>query len=204
MSKIFDNYLSHLEDSDSSGTKNMSVLISTRKNRDMKSIQQAVCIGLLSKHCKLVFKQPSRKATFTQQYLSIQSIQFSEFDVIDLEEFVKRRSTEKYQYDLLHHVPEKTAKRRYEVGKKAEQIHFLQDILLEFGYSFHTYQPNGKNQNRKLTQIISVFNPDGSLLLNDNQIVEFGEMVNQQIQQNMRYCKNDYYLLQEDISSLQM
>ena len=202
MSKVYDSYLTHLDDSDSSGSKNITVLKSLRKNRDMKSIQQALCIGLLSKHCKIVFKQPSRKAIFTLQYLSVQNIQFSQTDIVDVEDFVKRRSSEKYQYDLLHNVPEKTAKRRYEVGKKAEQIHFLQDILKEFGYRFQIHQPKGKNQNRKLSQITAVFGPDGTLLMNEKQIVEFGDLINQQIQEDMSHSKNDYYLLQHDISSL--
>ena len=111
MSKVFDNNLTRLEDSDSSNPKNITVLKSLRKNRDMKSIQQSLCIGLLSKHCKIIFKEPPRKAVYTLQYLAIQSIHFGQKDMIDVEEFVKRRSLERYNFDLKSGVPEKTARR---------------------------------------------------------------------------------------------
>ena len=141
-------------------------------------IAQSILIGLLSKHSEIELTKPNKKCLVTQQFIKINSIKFSEDDVIKMNDFIENRCHERKNYEI-HSLEndERTATRRIQNYKRIETIHVLIDLLREFQYQFKSKYVEGKKGVLKLETIQSIYK-DGKLILNSDDIHSKGLKMN--------------------------
>ena len=149
--------------------KRMPILRASRESRNNFTLQQTLCICLLSQHCKIVIKKPTRRSSVTEQFFRIESIIVNE-EEIDISSFLKKRCNDMYLSDMESGVTEKTANRRYQNNKKIELIHLMEDYLHFFGVEFQTKKCESKIGINKLENIIGIYNQDEKLILFDDII----------------------------------
>ena len=147
--------------------KRMPILRASRESRNNFTLQQTLCICLLSQHCKIVIKKPTRRSSVTEQFFRIETIIINE-EEIDVSSFLKKRCTDLYLSDMESGVTEKTANRRYQNNKKIEIIHLMEDYLRFFGVEFKTKQSESKIGINKLENIIGIYNQNETLILFDD------------------------------------
>ncbi|EDR30239.1 hypothetical protein EDI_284060 [Entamoeba dispar SAW760] len=152
--------------------RKLELIKASRTNREKKSFQQLLCIGLLSQHVSLVIKLPIKKSHVTMEFIKVKNIHFKNGEDLEIENFIIKRCNEIYNYDIANGIPLKTAQRRLEVNKKIETIHFLQDILLDYGYFFTLATEKGKKSTNKLNYITEVFK-NGKCILSKDQLLPY-------------------------------
>ncbi|ELP87767.1 hypothetical protein EIN_411200 [Entamoeba invadens IP1] len=124
--------------------KRLPVLRKSRENRNNFTLQQTLCVCLLSPFCKVSVHKPTRRSSVTEQFFRISSLQFPDGTSIDVASFLKARCDTMYYSDLKSGVSDKTATRRYQNNKKIEMIHFLSDLLFMCGYEVNSSCKGGK------------------------------------------------------------
>ncbi|BFU19190.1 hypothetical protein, conserved [Entamoeba histolytica] len=128
------------------------------KWRNYQALQEAFFIGLLNQFATITICKPSKKTTVTIQFIKIQSIQLErQYDEIPFSSFIAERCKKRKSNDIKLGVPEKTAQRRFENNKFSEALHFLVDILSEFGYFFQVSRTIGKNGTPTVETVHSVY-----------------------------------------------
>ncbi|BFU18313.1 hypothetical protein EHI8A_015470 [Entamoeba histolytica HM-1:IMSS-B] len=152
--------------------KKSELIKASRTNREKKSFQQLLCIGLLSHYVSLVIKLPIKKSHITMEFIKVKNIHFKNGESFEVEDFIIKRCNEIYNNDITNGIPLKTAQRRLEVNKKIETIHFLQDLLLDYGYFFTLATEKGKKSTNKLTYITEVFK-DGKCIFSKDQLLPY-------------------------------
>ncbi|GAB1222732.1 hypothetical protein ENUP19_0121G0086 [Entamoeba nuttalli] len=148
--------------------KRIPVLRASREARNNFTLQQTLCICLLSRWCRITIKKPTRRSCVTEQFFRINSIEHEE-DKIDVYSFLKKRCNEMYLFDIQRGVSEKTAIRRYQNNKKIEVIHLMEDILREYGVELETKTTEGKSGINRLENITGIYI--------SNQVIPFDGLI---------------------------
>ncbi|KAL7714807.1 TATA-binding protein-associated phosphoprotein [Entamoeba marina] len=169
--------------------KLIPVLKASRETRNFQTLQQSLCIALLSEFATITIKQPAKKSTVTQQYMRIKSIDFGHGDCIVLNEFLKKRCTEHKLDDINSGVSIKTATRRYQNNKKIELLHLLIDLLDLKGYVFESRYTEGKPGTNKQETIKKVIRR-GRVIVSDD-FIEKSEAINLLLSQKLTETKKE-------------
>lgn len=140
--------------------------------------QQAVFVALLNQYATVTISRPAKKSKLTQQRIKVESISFNTNDIIEVNNFVKKRSNQMYQHDLDVGIPRKTAIRRLTQYKILENQHLLSDILFHLGYRFTTYFTVGKNNTPK-REIVDEIYLNNKLMYNKLSIISYGNCINE-------------------------
>ena len=146
--------------------KRIPILRASRESRNNFTLQQTLCICLLSQFCKIIIKKPTRRSSVTEQFFRIESIIVNE-EQIDISSFLKKRCNSMYLSDIESGVTEKTASRRYQNNKKIEIIHLMEDYLLYFGVEIKTKKCESKIGINKLENIIGIVNRENYIHFDD-------------------------------------
>ena len=169
----------------------------SREIRNFQTLQQSILISLLNRYADITFKQPAKKSITTQQYMRIKTIKFSEENTINFADFLKRRCSEHYDWDIQHGVPSKTAKRRYQTNKKTDGLHLLMDFLIELGFHFNTKLTEGKMGTIKLENIIEIKKND-KIIVNMKDFQQIGLNINCILNNRMNKAGKEMILLKND------
>ncbi|KAL7719541.1 TATA-binding protein-associated phosphoprotein [Entamoeba marina] len=170
--------------------KRIPVLKASRETRNFQTLQQSLCIALLSEFATITIKQPAKKSTVTQQYMRLKSIDFGNGDCILLNEFLKKRCTEQKVDDINSGVSVKTATRRYQNNKKIELLHLLIDLLDLKGYVFESRYTEGKPGTNKQESIKKVLRR-GRVIVDDDEMIEKSEAINSLLAQKLSETKKE-------------
>ncbi|KAL7713709.1 TATA-binding protein-associated phosphoprotein [Entamoeba marina] len=170
--------------------KRIPVIKASRETRNFQTLQQSLCIALLSQYATITIKQPAKKSTVTQQYMRIKSIDFGNGDVINLNEFLKKRCTEQKEDDIHSGVSIKTATRRYQNNKKIELLHLLVDLLDLKGYVFESRYTEGKPGTNKQESIKKVIKRN-RVIVNSNELIEKSEAINTLLAKKLELAKKE-------------
>ena len=110
------------------------------KWRNYQTCQEAIYIACLNEFCEITFLPPMKQSKVTKQYLRIKEIKYQN-EQINIQNYLKQKCKKTYQEDIRKGTTQKTAKRRLQIYRKAEEIRFYHQILIENGYSFEFLEP---------------------------------------------------------------
>ncbi|KAL7721953.1 TATA-binding protein-associated phosphoprotein [Entamoeba marina] len=144
--------------------------------KDYQSLQEAV-LGLLNKHCDIVYRNPFKKTVVTVQFISVDKLIFTENDVVDVIGFIQQRCKERMECDIQNGVSQKTAMRRYDNNKFSETLHLLCDLLIELGFQFQTTKTPAKDYQQTHETVVDIYNNDG-FLFGKVDIMNKGKRIN--------------------------
>ena len=163
--------------------KRLPILKASRETRNFQTLQQSLCICLLSEFCDITIKQPARKSVVTQQYMRMKTLDFGYNEVIHITDYLKRRCTELKDDDLMNKVSMKTATRRFQNNKRIELLHLLIDLLTIRGdYDFESKYAEGKAGMNKQESIKAVWR-DGKCIVSGEELIKKAETINLYISQ---------------------
>ena len=171
-----------------------STYLDTIKRKTFKNVrnyivqQQAVFIALINQYASVTISRPAKKSKLTQQRIKVEKIAFDQ-DEIFVNEFVKKRSNERYNSDLKHGIPRKTAIRRLTQYKIMENQHLLSDILFHLGYRFSTYFTVGKNNTPK-REIVDKIVWNQKILFDKLTIITHGNAINEYLCSQLSFEKS--------------
>ncbi|KAL7714699.1 TATA-binding protein-associated phosphoprotein [Entamoeba marina] len=171
--------------------------------RNYQALQQALFLGLINQYCDIVFAKPFKKTKATLQFIQVNTLVFSDDDIIPFATYIQQRCKLRMENDIEHGVLEKTAMRRYENNKFAAVLHFLTDLLLEFGYFFSTTTTNGKNGTPCTDTVKNIFN-NGNLVFNKHDIEEKGKLINEYICSKFNENETNYVIHRKDTTIYQL
>ncbi|EDR29573.1 hypothetical protein EDI_332470 [Entamoeba dispar SAW760] len=141
--------------------------------RNYQSKVRAFCIGLLNQYADIEVKLGTKKAYQTLPFVRVDSIYFSNEDIVRLQALVKIRVATLEAIDLRKNVKQKTALFRKKKNTMIESIHLLIDILREKGFEIESHFSQGRNETLKRETVISI--RKGSLFWNKQMIEIIGE-----------------------------
>ncbi|ELP95207.1 hypothetical protein EIN_429830 [Entamoeba invadens IP1] len=178
--------------------KRIPVLKASRESRNFQTLQQSLCIGLLSSICEVTIKQPAKKSVVTQQYMRIKSLDFGDGEILVVNEFLKKRCIEQKNDDVVHGVPQKTAVRRFQNNKKIELLHLLIDLLeIRGGFDFESKYTEGKVGTNKQESIKKVMK-EGCVIIGAENLIEKADCVNKIITDKLANCKKELIIKRKD------
>ncbi|ELP83480.1 hypothetical protein EIN_376550 [Entamoeba invadens IP1] len=178
--------------------KRVPVLKASREQRNLQTLQQCLCICLLSEFADITIKQPAKKSTVTQQYMRMKSIDFGDGELIVLKDYLKKRCIEHKNDDIARGVPVKTAVRRFQNNKKIELLHLLIDLLIvRGGYEFDSKYTEGKSGTNKQEFIKSVLRDD-VVVISKDVIIDRALKINEVIQKALEDSKKDLVIKRGD------
>ncbi|ELP93242.1 hypothetical protein EIN_055970 [Entamoeba invadens IP1] len=151
--------------------------------KNYQVFQESILIKLLLPYCDIVFCKPSKRTTTTFQFLYIKEIKFNNYS-INVVDYIERRCTEISEMERRKGVKEKTTMRRFENNRFTECLHFLSDLLSEFGYFFNTTKSQGKNGIAKSETIQQIFK-DGRIVFNRNMVEVLGKNMHTSLLENL-------------------
>ncbi|GAB1221536.1 hypothetical protein ENUP19_0082G0065 [Entamoeba nuttalli] len=165
--------------------------------RNYKVYEQSIFLALLNQYFDITLRLPIKQAKVFEQILVIDSISREE-DYVDVVCFIDKRCSERYNFDLTHGVSKKTCQRRFETNKLTESLHFLSDVIAEFGYVLERRNTKGKKGTLKCDLIDKIFLND-KLLFNKDDIIKKGKLINQYlcelfVSSRITVKKNDLFL----------
>ncbi|KAL7719605.1 TATA-binding protein-associated phosphoprotein [Entamoeba marina] len=158
-----------------------------KKMRNYQVFQQAIFIALLSQFFEVTVKSPVKRSIVSLQLLRVDSLNYGN-DTILVDEFVNTRCKEKYKQDILNGISEKTAKRRSDTNRITEQLHFLRDILMLFGFDFYSKFTEGKNGAQIVETVLKVIGNGSSF--NRNDISLKGKEINDYLYSKLVDCSS--------------
>ncbi|ELP87198.1 hypothetical protein EIN_093550 [Entamoeba invadens IP1] len=115
-----------------SNPKKKCVHMKTRRAVSLQAKIQNVVIMLLSRHCELDVRKPSKMSHVTTQFQSVKTIRIHG-EEIEVKKVVKRICENKAIEMEKCGIKEETISRRMQPLKRKETLHFLEDLLFEFG-----------------------------------------------------------------------
>ncbi|ELP94649.1 hypothetical protein EIN_498590 [Entamoeba invadens IP1] len=178
--------------------KRIPILQASRTLRNFQTLQQCLCICLLSEMADITIKQPAKKSVVTQQYMRIKSIDFGDGEVLVLTEFLKRRCVEQKNDDIARGVPCKTATRRLQNNKKIELLHLLIDLLVvRCGYEFESKYTEGKIGTNKQESIKKVIRDD-KVIIEGEKLLDAAEQINQIITRRLQVTHKELVIKRGD------
>ncbi|GAB1225493.1 hypothetical protein ENUP19_0253G0045 [Entamoeba nuttalli] len=178
--------------------KRIPILKASRETRNFQTLQQSLCVCLLSEFCDITIKQPAKKSVVTQQYMRLKSLDFGNGEVIFLSEYLKRRCLELKQDDIDHDVSIKTATRRFQNNKRIELLHLLIDLLIiRGGYEFESKYAEGKAGINKQESIKKVIR-DNRIIVEGDRLTEKAEEVNMVISRRLAMTKKELIIRKGD------
>ncbi|ELP91659.1 hypothetical protein EIN_206760 [Entamoeba invadens IP1] len=121
-----------------------------RKSRNYQTEQQGVFIALLNMFYDVTIEHPRKKSKITLPFFTVIKIESDE-EAIDVRENVGEKMSELHRKDVEGGCSEKTAARRQEVYRVAEQLHILMDLLRDVGFDLDTKTTTGNKSNVKET-----------------------------------------------------
>lgn len=177
--------------------KRIPSLKASREIRNSQTLQQSLCICLLSQFCDITIKQPARKSVVTQQYMRLKTLDFGNGEEISVGDYLKTRCLDMKNDDLTH-VSEKTATRRYQNNKRIELLHLLIDLLMIRGdYEFETKTVYGKMKTNKLETILAVYR-DGKCVVKEDELNKKAETINSYLVAKMAQTTKEFVIPKGD------
>lgn len=100
--------------------------------RNYQAAQGAVLIALVNEHFDITLKYPTRKTVVTLPFYYLVRISRGS-DIVDVESFIEERIGLIFAQEVANGMDFQTAIRRKETHRIVEQLHYLEDIALNFG-----------------------------------------------------------------------
>ncbi|EKE40600.1 hypothetical protein ENUP19_0305G0089 [Entamoeba nuttalli] len=156
-------------------TKREKHTLGTRYIRNRKCIQEAVLIGILSKHCSIVYERPKKRSSLTHQLFKIKTLIFDN-EVFDVEAFLERQTKGVYENAIESGLSKKNVIRRVENEKTVTLLDFLVDICLDLGYFFETTRMRNSLSRTKVDFVEAVYYK-GKLIIDDELVKKAGSLI---------------------------
>ena len=147
--------------------------------RNYQAYQQSVFVFILLNFCSIKFSKATKRSSSTRQFLVIKELLFDN-ETIDVVSFIEKRCEEKMLIEEKRCVSKKTAQRRIDNYKFTENLHYLLDILQQFGYFYNFRSSQGKNGIEKSDTALELFRYN-RIIFNQQEIALYGSAVNEYI-----------------------
>ncbi|EKE41577.1 hypothetical protein ENUP19_0085G0018 [Entamoeba nuttalli] len=154
--------------------------------RNYQTQQQTFLLALLNKNCSITISKPFKTSKVCLQFFKIETLKFSDTDIIQFESFVSQRCKQREKFDMKNGISEKTARRRSESNKRIISLGLMKDILTEHGAVFETERTSGKNGALVIETICSV-NIDGKQF-SKSDIERIAQTIYTLLIRRMRLC----------------
>ncbi|ELP83471.1 hypothetical protein EIN_376160 [Entamoeba invadens IP1] len=112
-----------------------------KRNSEDDAFYQGVYIGVLNKFYDLRIEKPELAKTIAHPFFRIVSIS-TEYDEIQLAEYVENRCNEIFQSDISSGMKVSTVQRRFERNKVIETLHLMVDAIEMKDFSFSSTENN--------------------------------------------------------------
>ncbi|EDR27436.1 hypothetical protein EDI_092270 [Entamoeba dispar SAW760] len=158
-----------------SPTRREKHTLDTRHIKNRKCIQEAVLIGILSRHCSIVYERPKKRSSLTHQLFKIKALIFDN-EYFNVEEFLERQTRGVYENAIETGLNKKNATRRLENEKVVILLDFLVDICLNLGYFFETTRMRNPLARTKVDFVEAVYYK-GKLVIDDELVKKAGSLI---------------------------
>ena len=159
------------------------------KWRNYQTCQEAIYIACLNEFCEIQLKKPTKKAYVTMQFFQIESLNFSDEDIIQFSKLVQLLVKQRMEYEVSIGVEQKTAARRSENYKFSISLNLLNDLLTEFGYVLRdkiyfnsnpkrNVKKKNESQKESIGETIHFIFKNGKILFDKEKIESIGKNIN--------------------------